>query len=229
MNLQRSTPSSDLLAAKDEEKWLDKKASRMISSRRRNGTSRRYLALLFLACAAIIESALGLTGAMHSTISETLRTSRHDNVIAVTFSSTKTRLFSTPSSSSPKRQPRRNLQKRRRKNRVGVSIPAKEEEEDFPWDTAEARPLVLSNAREAGEDYWIDPEDLRRAEEREALNRARDPGQIPEEKLWIEVLSPYKQNWIGLISVSIIALAFIFKNFPEVIDPPMITNIPLNL
>jgi len=111
---------------------------------------------------------------------------------------------------------------------VGVSIPAKDED-DFPWDTAEARPLVSANARLLGEDYWMDEEELRRAKEREAQIRARDPGQIPEEKLWIEVLSPYKQNWIGLISVSIIALAFIFKNFPEVIDPPMITNIPLNL
>ena len=88
---------------------------------------------------------------------------------------------------------------------------------------------MSSNARELGEDYWIDEEELRRQREREAQIRARDPGQIPEEKLWIEVLSPYKQNWIGLISVSIIALAFIFKNFPEVTDPPMISNIPTYL
>ena len=143
-------------------------------------------------------------------------------------------LFATPPP-PPKRQARRNLQKRRRKNRFGVSVPggsgpaAEQVEDDFPWDTAEARPLVRSNAREAGEDYWIDPEAARVAAERASRIRAPDPGQIPKEKLWIEVLSPYKQNWIGLISVSIMALAFIFKNFPEVIDPPLITNIPLNI
>lgn len=226
MAQQRNARSANLLVVKDDELFgssegcLDT-ASSMLSSRR-NGNSKRCLMVLLLACVAIIESADGFTpmADVQSAIAETLR-SRHDDNCG-TFSS-KTRLFSTPP--SPKRQPRRNLQKRRRKKRVGASIPAKDEEDDFPWDTAEARPLVLSSAREAGEDYWIDPEDLRRAEEREALLRARDPGQMPEEKLWIEVLSPYKQNWIGLISVSIIALAFIFKYFPEVIDPPMITNI----
>ena len=159
----------------------------------------------------------------------TAASSIHDNA---------SRLSATPPPQEPpKRQARRHLQKRRRKNRVGASVPAGSSSstradplgDDFPWDTAETRPLVLSSAREAGEDYWIDPEDLRRATERAGRIRAPDPGQIPKEKLWTEVLSPYKQNWIGLISVSIIALAFIFKNFPEVIDPPMISNIPLNL
>jgi hypothetical protein len=86
--------------------------------------------------------------------------------------------------------------------------------------------MISSSAREAGEDYWIDLEELKRQEERKEQIRARDPGQIPDQKLWTEVLSPYKQNWIGWISVTIIAIAFIFKNFPEVINPPVITNIP---
>ena len=150
--------------------------------------------------------------------------------------STSRLLATPPPQQPPKRQARRNLQKRRRKNRVGASVPAGSSStradplgDDFPWDTAEARPLVRSSAREAGEDYWIDPDDLRRATERAERIRPPDPGQIPEEKLWTEVLSPYKQNWIGLISVSIIAIAFIFKNFPELMDPPIISNIPLNL
>lgn len=145
--------------------------------------------------------------------------------------STTSRLFSTP---SPKRQPRRNLQKRQHKRqRFGASVPAvitrPEEIDDFPWDTAETRPLVLSHARELGEDYWIDTNELQRYKQRMKQLRARDPGRISEEKLWKEVLSPYKQNWIGLISVSIVALAVIFKFVPEVIDPPMIINVPLTL
>ena len=135
-----------------------------------------------------------------------------------------TRLFSTP----PLRQPRRNLQKRPRKGRKpdGKSAYTMPASEEFPWETAESRSLIASAAREAGEDYWIDLEELKRQKQREEQIRARDPGQIPDQKLWTEVLSPYKQNWIGLISVSIIALAFIFKNFPEVINPPVIANIP---
>lgn len=138
-----------------------------------------------------------------------------------------TRLFSTPPS-PPLRQPRRNLQKRPRKGRKpdGKSAYTMPASEEFPWETAESRSLIASAAREAGEDYWIDLEELKRQKQREEQIRARDPGQIPDQKLWTEVLSPYKQNWIGLISVSIIALAFIFKNFPEVINPPVIANIP---
>ena len=50
--------------------------------------------------------------------------------------------------------------------------------------------------------------------------------QITQEKLWTEVLSPYKQNWIGYISVVIVVIAFIVKNFPEVMNPPLVRNIP---
>ena len=159
--------------------------------------------------------------------------------------STTTRLFSTPP--PPQRQPRRDLQKRPRKNRkpslsdqpqhmteytgtkYGLQTPSRQQHEDFPWDTAESRTIISAAAREAGEDYWIDVEELKRIEEVQRKQRRikpRDPNQIPDQKLWMEVLSPYKQNWIGLISVSMIVFAFIFKYFPEVIDPPIITNIP---
>ena len=160
-----------------------------------------------------------------------------------------TSVYSTPS--PPQRQPRRNLQKRPRKNRklsisdqqqhnnadytttkYGSTSSYRPQNEDFPWDTAESRTIISATAREAGEDYWIDVEEMKRVEEQERRQRRikpRDPNQIPDQKLWIEVLRPYKQNWIGLISVSIIVFAFIFKYFPEVIDPPIITNIPENL
>lgn len=153
------------------------------------------------------------------------------NSSLVTILRCETHLLSTPG----QRQPRRNLQKRRRKGRRNNQFDQQSadalQEDDFPWDTAESRSLISSSAREAGEDYWIDAEELKRQKEREEQIRARrrDERQIPDEKLWIEVLSPYKQNWIGLISVTIIVIAFIFKNFPEVIDPPIITNIPLDL
>lgn len=145
------------------------------------------------------------------------------------------RLLSTPQ----QRQPRRNLQKRQRKNRRsgdsssyftdGIKYGSSghnRSPDDFPWETAESRTLITSAAREAGEDYWIDLEELKREQERAERRRLRDPGQIPDQKLWTEVLSPYRQNWIGLISVSIIAFAFIFKYFPEVINPPVIADIP---
>jgi hypothetical protein len=166
---------------------------------------------------------------------------------------TTTQVFATPP--EPERQPRRNLQKRPRKNR---KTPISEQQihlidyndknigslrkqrslrhpqynqDEFPWETAERRTFISAVAREAGEDYWIDMEELKRIQDTEQRMkvRRRDTDQISDQKLWIEVLSPYKQNWIGLISVSMIVFAFIFKYFPEVIDPPVITNIPAML
>jgi len=46
--------------------------------------------------------------------------------------------------------------------------------------------------------------------------------EIPQEKLRSEVLAPYKQNWIGLLSVSIIVLTVIIREFPDLLDSPMI-------
>ena len=163
-------------------------------------------------------------------------------------------------STTPPRQPRRNLQKRPRKNRkVSDStsqLPffteytgtndgtlmttttttstltnhrSNPRSEDVFWETAERRTIVSAAAREAGEDYWMDAEALQRLNEQQQQQqqrRRRDPNQMSDQKLWIEVLSPYKQNWIGLISVSMIVFAFIFKYFPEVIDPPIISDIP---
>jgi hypothetical protein len=59
--------------------------------------------------------------------------------------------------STPPRQPRRNLKKRRKRR---DKQPAISEEQEFPWETAESRSLVSSRSKEAGEDYWIDEDDL---------------------------------------------------------------------
>jgi hypothetical protein len=144
-------------------------------------------------------------------------------------------LFSSASPKPPKRQPRRNLKKRPRKSRDGTGGSTwynhnnnnKEtttmDDDRMFWETTEIRPLISRNAVELGEDYWIDPEDLKRDQERALQQQQRNSvGQISDEKLWTEVLSPYKQNWIGLISVTIVVLSFIIQTFPELTEFPVI-------
>lgn len=89
----------------------------------------------------------------------------------------------------------------------------------------EIRPLVRSRSVEAGEDYWIDEEDLKKSIERENAikNRKALEGEISQEKLVSEVVAPYKQNWIGLISVFVVTISFIVSKFPELLDTPQIT------
>lgn len=129
-----------------------------------------------------------------------------------------TNLFSSP----PPRKARRDLKKRR--NRTRDSLTGGSAEEAAFWEQSESRPLIASNAKEKGQDYWVDEEALKREQEREAARiAARQSGkQVPDEKLWDEILSPYRQNWIGFISVFVITIAFIIKNFPELIENPII-------
>eukprot|EP00565_Helicotheca_tamesis_P005043 CAMPEP_0185724310 /NCGR_PEP_ID=MMETSP1171-20130828/826_1 /TAXON_ID=374046 /ORGANISM="Helicotheca tamensis, Strain CCMP826" /LENGTH=183 /DNA_ID=CAMNT_0028392129 /DNA_START=267 /DNA_END=818 /DNA_ORIENTATION=+ len=129
-------------------------------------------------------------------------------------------LFSSPPGGAGRAKARRTLKKRRkRKKDVATN-----EKDDFPWDTADIRPLVRSSRIEAGEDYWIDEEDLKKSLERdEAIaNRKAMEGEIPKEKLRTEVVAPYKQNWIGLFSVGIVTLAVIINKFPELLQTPVI-------
>ena len=131
------------------------------------------------------------------------------------------------SSPPPQRKARRDLKKRRRRsrnNRQGSADSTggnKNDDDDF-WLTAESRPVSKSRAIELGQDYWIDEEELKRQKEREEMARVKKPGQVPDEKLWTEVLSPYKQNWIGLFSVIIVILTFLIQKFPELTDYPII-------
>eukprot|EP00521_Asterionellopsis_glacialis_P001841 CAMPEP_0195246378 /NCGR_PEP_ID=MMETSP0706-20130129/368_1 /TAXON_ID=33640 /ORGANISM="Asterionellopsis glacialis, Strain CCMP134" /LENGTH=149 /DNA_ID=CAMNT_0040297745 /DNA_START=177 /DNA_END=626 /DNA_ORIENTATION=- len=126
-------------------------------------------------------------------------------------------LLATPE----RRQPRRNLKKRR--NRGNRRQKAQVLGKEF-WETADSRPLVNAEAREAGEDYWIDEKELQESLLREQAikNRKAMEGEIPQAKLRAEVAAPYKQNWIGFFSVGIVVLATIINQFPELLNHPII-------
>jgi len=88
----------------------------------------------------------------------------------------------------------------------------------------ETRPLVRSRSVEAGEDYWIDEEEMKKSLERKHAikNRQSMEGEISQQKLRDEVVAPYKQNWIGYFSVFIVVLATIVTQFPELLNTPLI-------
>ena len=46
--------------------------------------------------------------------------------------------------------------------------------------------------------------------------------QISREKLKEEMVAPYKQNWIGLLSVGVVVLSAIATKFPELLNVPII-------
>jgi len=119
--------------------------------------------------------------------------------------------------------PRRNLKKRPRRNRRSdiQDVQKKDVEEDVE---IEVRPLVNFKSKEAGLDYWMDEDELKKSIklEKAIKNRKAMETEIPQEKLRSEVLAPYKQNWIGLLSVSIIVLTVIIREFPDLLDSPMI-------
>ena len=54
-------------------------------------------------------------------------------------------------------------------------------------------------------------------------NRKAMEGEMSKEKLMTEVVAPYKQNWIGIMSVVVVALAAIVTKFPEVLENPTIS------
>lgn len=137
----------------------------------------------------------------------------------------------------PSRQPRRNLQKRngrgRQRKRSGNSWdpqnPSNDNENKIQdsqfWEIAESRPIISARSKELGEDYWIEEAELLKQQQEQTaarLRRQEAVGQIPDEKLWSEILGPYKQNWIGFISVFIIVIAVIVKEFPELLNYPVI-------
>ena len=146
-----------------------------------------------------------------------------------------TRLFSVPPS---RPQPRRKLKKRsrRRQRRAGGKGIYQQEtvgaetgtggSDDGRESTTEVqvRPLAKARAVEAGLDYWIDETDLQREREREITlqNRQLLEGEIPQHKLREEVVAPYKQNWIGWLSVGVVVLVTITKLEPGLLDSPVI-------
>ena len=94
-----------------------------------------------------------------------------------------------------------------------------------PSTVYEYKPLIAYKRKEAGEDFWIDPQDLEREQLRQQAiaNRRAMEGEMSKEKLMTEVVAPYKQNWIGIMSVVIVILATIVTNFPEVLENPTIS------
>ena len=92
----------------------------------------------------------------------------------------------------------------------------------------EIRPIRRRDAVEKGLDYWIDDNDLQQFEKAKRIaykNRIKSMevgGSISKEKLKEEVVAPYKQNWIGLFSVVIVVLSVIGRQFPELLQNPII-------
>lgn len=189
-----------------------------------------------LQISAFVLTSPGSTTAISSTIScraPSMPTDQYgSNRCARTFAcigmmrSKNSALYSTP----PKRVARRDMKKRTSRKRDGRSTSIQTVEaanttnKNTSKDNIETRPLVRSKSVEAGEDYWIDEVELEKFSKREQAikNRKAMEGEIPKEKLQQEVVAPYKQNWIGLLSVGIIALAVIFKEFPDLLNSPII-------
>ncbi|KAL3770473.1 hypothetical protein ACHAW5_006652 [Stephanodiscus triporus] len=114
----------------------------------------------------------------------------------------------------------------------------------------EIRPARRRDAVEAGLDYWMDESDLKRERQRRIAVRDRrrrmsittrtttrttttttttgrtgeedGVGGMPMYRLREEVVAPYKQNWIGLLSIFIVALSAIVTKFPELLQIPII-------
>ena len=179
---------------------------------------------LFIFCGWLIVTAHSF---QRSAVLDTMKGKQVSSKVATTVLSrtTTTKLWNA----SPKRTARRDLQKRRRRNKpadgqaavVDTKTRSSNMDEVF-WKTSETRPLIKSEAREQGVDYWMDEEELRRYND-SLRRRPREVGQVPDEKLWKEVLSPYRENWIGLFSILIVVIATIVANFPELLQPPIIS------
>lgn len=94
-------------------------------------------------------------------------------------------------------------------------------QQDDVWET---KPLIVAKRKEAGEDFWIDPKDLEREKQRQQAiaNRKAGEQEMPQSKLREEVVAPYTQNWIGIISVGFVVLAAIIQQFPQVLENPII-------
>lgn len=236
---------------------------------------RRIRRTLWMVCSVLFCWYWGTTPTVHALLGA--QTTNRSILGSSRSSPLPTVLSATPPQPSPspglERQARRNLPKRPR--RKGRPFPTDNNEDGTTnnnhnnradsssstlssstfWDnpTEERRSLISWTAREAGEDYWYDLDELQRHqdEQQQQRQRRRQPQtgtlaqrtaaaatstssrgsttRMPDQKLWTEILSPYKQNWIGLISVAMIALAFIVQQFPEVMNPPLIPNIPADL
>jgi hypothetical protein len=105
----------------------------------------------------------------------------------------------------------------------------------------EIRPIRRRDAVEAGLDYWMDEADLSRERRRRIDIRDRrrrkyatssssttttttsgSGGGMSTDRLREEVVAPYKQNWIGWLSIFFVAMSTIVTKFPELLQIPII-------
>eukprot|EP00638_Chattonella_subsalsa_P006951 CAMPEP_0117760690 /NCGR_PEP_ID=MMETSP0947-20121206/16791_1 /TAXON_ID=44440 /ORGANISM="Chattonella subsalsa, Strain CCMP2191" /LENGTH=181 /DNA_ID=CAMNT_0005581451 /DNA_START=172 /DNA_END=717 /DNA_ORIENTATION=- len=86
-------------------------------------------------------------------------------------------------------------------------------------------PLIPKMDKRSGEDYYIDP-----SYKEKPVKAPKPPAadQIPQEKLRDEIVSPYKNNWILIISATIVGIAVFSALFPDALNPPSI-NFPQDL
>ena len=94
----------------------------------------------------------------------------------------------------------------------------------YTGDTIEAK-------REQGEDYWVDPDLVQTEQSREAKKKTireefvNNKDNYSEQKLKQEIVAPYKNNLIGVVTVSIGVAAVIFSMFPSLLE----LNAPLSI
>lgn len=78
--------------------------------------------------------------------------------------------------------------------------------------------------REAGEDYWVDPQLLKAELDRKQQEESRrkqfklQETSFQPDKLKQEIVSPYKNNVIGYVVLGIGAIAVFFAQFPELLE-----------
>jgi len=160
---------------------------------------------------------------------------KNDRLYFGVFGTTTTSLCVSPIPSGDRPPPRRTLKKRKNKRRQRQRMTQVSHEirglnrhktarggVDGDHDDIEIRPVRRQDAIKAGLDYWIDDSDYEKERRRLRNRKAMEVGAISKEKLIEEVVAPYKQNWIGIISVSIVALSAIGTTFPELLQLPVI-------
>ena len=85
----------------------------------------------------------------------------------------------------------------------------------------------LSEKREQGEDYWVDPVLLQEeiaAESRRKKFKRRER-EMPAEKLREELVAPYTNNVIGFLVVGIGFLAVLFSLFPQLLENDLANSV----
>ncbi|CAM9256859.1 unnamed protein product [Heterosigma akashiwo] len=90
-------------------------------------------------------------------------------------------------------------------------------------------PLVsVAKDKRSGEDYYLDPAAVARAEAPKPAPRPPAADQIAGEKLREEIVSPYTNNYVGLIVAAVLVLVAVGELFPGLLETPTI-NFPQDL